>query len=530
MYTDGALSRTEAAAVDTHLAGCPTCRQRVSAFRAERQAIHGALMSAETPGPIPALLTPPTIPLLLVWLGWVALAGWGVSLAWSSVTAAGMPAWLDWLAPDVLGAGIQMLVGGLLHLLMGGDGPLTGLLESLGGPLLVGTLVAGGWLLARRHPGPAAPTCLTLCLAAGLLAVAPAGQAFELRRDDVRVTVGPDEIIDDTLIVMAESVLVEGTVTGDLIAMGERVSIRGEVRGIVLGMGNTVELEGTVGGSVAAMGETVTFRNARLGGNAYGMGRVVDLGSATTVAGNTSLMGAEAHLTGRVGRDVLAMGRSVDVRGTVDGNLRSYSERMDVGGSARIGGDLITTVGNADQVTVDPGATVQGETRIDVHPQKPSRYVTWQYYLGEALQLLAAFICGLVLFHLFPGLARGRLDSGGEALTTTAIGALGLVAVPALAVACILTLIGAPLGIAALLMWLLGLYLAGIVTAAFVGRRLLDGADGRPVLSLLLGLGIVYVLVNVPYLGGLARVVVLLLGLGLIGQWLRGLWGSRAVA
>jgi cytoskeletal protein CcmA (bactofilin family) len=312
--------------------------------------------------------------------------------------------------------------------------------------------------------------------------------------------------------------------------MGERVSIRGEVRGIVLGMGNTVELEGTVGGSVAAMGETVTFRNARLGGNAYGMGRVVDLGSATTVAGNTSLMGAEAHLNGRVGRDVLAMGRTVDVRGTVDGNLRSYSERMDVGGSARIGGDLITTVGNADQVTVDPGATVQGETRIDVHPQKPSRYVTWQYYLGEALQLLAAFICGLVLFHLFPGLAPGRLDSGGEALTTTAIGALGLVAVPALAVACILTLIGAPLGIAALLMWLLGLYLAGIVTAAFVGRRLLDGADGRPVLSLLLGLGIVYVLVNVPYLGGLARVEVLRVGLGLIGHWLRGRWGSRAVA
>jgi hypothetical protein len=40
-------------------------------------------------------------------------------------------------------------------------------------------------------------------------------------------------------------------------------------------------------------------------------------------------------------------------------------------------------------------------------------------------------------------------------------------------------------------------------------------------------LAIVFVLINLPFVGGIMRLLVILLGLGVIAQWLRGLWVGR---
>ena len=62
------------------------------------------------------------------------------------------------------------------------------------------------------------------------LSVTPA-LAFEIRRDEDRVTIAASETIDDTLLVTAEHVLIDGTITGDVIAFGEQVTIRGAIAG-----------------------------------------------------------------------------------------------------------------------------------------------------------------------------------------------------------------------------------------------------------------------------------------------------------
>jgi hypothetical protein len=90
-----------------------------------------------------------------------------------------------------------------------------------------------------------------------------------------------------------------------------------------------------------------------------------------------------------------------------------------------------------------------------------------------------------------------------------------------------LTVIGLPAGLLVLGLWLAGLYLAHILVATVVGRRLLQKADAPPASIapvLLVGLVSVAVSVNLPYVGGLVRFAVLVLGLGLavIGAY-RGL-------
>ena len=84
----------------------------------------------------------------------------------------------------------------------------------------------------------------------------------------------------------------------------------------------------------------------------------------------------------------------------------------------------------------------------------------------------------------------------------------------------------------ALVLWLIILYLAKIFVAALLGRALLGpirpGVGGFAV-PLFIGLLLVFIAVNVPYVGGLVKLGVLVLGLGLAFEWLRRSW-PRGVA
>lgn len=103
-------------------------------------------------------------------------------------------------------------------------------------------------------------------------------------------------------------------------------------------------------------------------------------------------------------------------------------------------------------------------------------------------------------------------------LRAAGLGFVALVVVPAGALLLMLTLIGLPAGLLILGLWLAGLYVAQILVATVVGRGFLQTADAPPApmaLVLLVGLVLVAVSVNLPYVGGLLRFVVLVLGLGL---------------
>ena len=521
-YADAALSPEEAAVMEGHLASCGACRDLVAGFSAENRAMRVALQSAELTGEIPAFAPPPTIWRLLAWLGLVVLAAWVVNAAWTSLTSAvAVPNWFGWLAPDVADMGVELAIGLMVSLAAGSGELLDGVLQA--GRFVVLFIVgsAGIWLLIRRGVDRTTSLCVHFSLISLLLTLAPQGHAIEVRRDEDRVTIPAGETIDDTLLVAAENILIEGNVTGDLIVLGEQVSVRGRVGGVLVAIAEDLNLEGEVAGSVLSIGETVDFRGMSLAGNAFAIGRSVTMHADTLVEGNVVLGAADAVLHGKVGRDLVTLAQRFSLSGVVEGELRSYGEQVDVEDSASVGGDLTATVKSADHLKIAPGASVEGETDLRIWPKRPSKYVTFEYYLGEILKLLAAFVTGLVLFQLFPTLVGSRLGGGVEALTVAGIGAVALIATPVLALAATLTLIGAPLGILAFLLWLASLYVAGVVTAGLVGRLLLDEEARGRALPLLLGLVILFVLINLPLIGDAIRLIAMIVGLGLIVRWLR---------
>jgi hypothetical protein len=524
-YADGALAPEEAAMVAEHTEACADCRRRVALLADETHALRMALRAGEASVEVPSFAPPISVAALL---GWTLAAALGLSVVAAQVAAAELPRWLSWLAPDALGVGIDLAFG-TLRLMFGGE-PIAAIATSGGSLMWLAALTAalGAWLLTRQHPRRATPLCVSLCAATLLLGQAPASHAFEIRRDEDQVTIAADEVIDDTLIVAADLIIVEGTVTGDLIAVGERVTLRGDVGGVLVAAAEELTISSNVESTVLGLGKHVEFWGAQLGGNAFSAARRVTVSADSTIAGGASLTATEAaEMRGQVARDFVALAKGTTMLGSVGGDMTAYGARATLGAGAQVGGDLNATVKHADELSVSSQASVGGETTVTIWEEEPSKYLTAKFYVTEALKLVAAFISGLVLFLLLPGLRDARLDRGVDALVTAGWGAIGLIAVPALAVVTVFTIIGAPLGIIALLLWLVSLYAAGIVVAALLGQRLFaDGGRSEP-LMLLVGLSIVFVLINLPFVGDMMQLLVLVVGLGLIVQWARGVWDAR---
>jgi anti-sigma factor RsiW len=506
-YADAEAPRAELLELEAHLAGCPDCRSLVLALREENRLLARVLDE------IPDAEKRPS----------VALPGVTVGVAAFAAIAAGLHVASGWLAGlgqeapaglvDERSILLGLLIDTVFYLLREG----ASMLESIVATVVVpGLIVLGGLValsLRRRWPGGALALCALLAAAAPSLALEVRGAHGE--RD--RVVVPAGEIVDDSLAVAGDGVAVDGTVTGNLFAAGERVILRGTVKGDLMAVAKRVEIEGTVEGNVFAGGSTVIVRGS-VGRSVHGAGNTVRIESSGRVDGDVVGFAETVDLDGHVGRDLVAFAGMTSVRGTVGRNASVRTRRLHLEAPARIGGNLVARVREATAVQVDEGAIVSGKTETRLLPKEKSRYTQVGFYVWKLIWLAAAFLVGIVLHALLPGLFPARLPGSMALVRAAGLGFVALVVVPAAALLLMLTLVGLPAGLLILGLWLAGLYLAQILVATLVGRGLLQKPDAPPASMapvLLVGLVFVAVAVNLPYIGGLLRFLVLLVGLGL---------------
>ncbi len=505
----------------------------VGAFAAERRAIGAALRSDELPGELPAFLKPRRrMPAFVGWLAWTLSALLPLNAAWvGSFAAARAPAWLSWMLPDAGDVLFDWAFDAVLVFLgqffnFGGD-PLIDLLQpALYALLFFVCLGLIAWVVRRRlqHGTTLGLGIVSALVCLPFLAMAPApSHAFEVRSDDDRVTISAAERIDDTLIVFSENITVDGEVTGDLIAMGKKVAIRGRVHGMLITFANTVEITGSVDETVITAAERIELRGAQVAGNLFAAGSRISADAGSTVAMNIAMAGADLELAGHVANDLYAGGESIWVTGKVGGDFGTVGESIELD-SAQVGGDFNAYVDAEENVSISASSTITGSTNIKVETEDSDEFSGEDYIIGPLLQFLAAFVTGLVIFRLFPGMLEELPRSNREAATTFALGALFLIAAPVVAGVMVITLIGAPLGLLSFVLGLFAIYLGSTITAALVGAQIMGERQNRPSITLLVGLVVVFLATKLPIVGGPLWLIATIFGLGMLVRWVRELW------
>lgn len=512
-YAAGELAPLARRDADAHLVRCRDCRARVLALR-----------ETLAPDGEPADAAPLAAPERGFALGFsIALAA--VVLALAAVGRRG----------DFSLIPLSGVYGMAFDLLLWVRGNAPGLLElvaALAATASVATIAALVVASLARRIGP--PLALVLWIGGGLAGPA---EAFELRHAEAAVRVAADEVVQGSLVASADEVEVDGRVEGDLVVVGERVRIAGTVAGNVFALARDLEISGRIGGSLHAASERLRVAG-EIGGSGYLAGELVRQEPGARIARDAYLFARRAELRGVVSRDLFFRGDALALGGAVARDVRvRRATRVELLAGAAVGRDLRAAVPSESDLVVAADGRIGGtqavaETSADVW-ERFWRLGPWLWML---VRVAAALAFGVALYAVLPGLFWTRVPTASSFLRLLGIGVLALATVPLVVILLAVTLIGLPLALLGVFVYLTALYLAHVMAAAELGRTLLrrtrqDLAGlGSFARILLVGLTAVALAGQVPVLGPAVRMVILLVGAGLLADQVRVLVRSPRAA
>ena len=358
-----------------------------------------------------------------------------------------------------------------------------------------------------------------------VLALVPGAVLLAENRQGVDVYVGPNEVIDNNLYAVGGIVDIEGTVHGNVVAIGASVVIPGVVTGDLNAAGGVLTIPGRVDGEVRTASATATI-NGTIGKDVTISGGTLSVGPRSRIAQDVVVVGQSATIGGTIAQNLRVYAGDLTIGGTIGGNVRAIVGSLRLTNDAVVAGNLIYTSGQ--EATIAPGAIVRGT--VEKHPL-PSvlgdlgrAVVTSQVAISWPANEVGIFLMGLAYVLLFPTFAQLTIGAiWRRPWRSLALGVVLLIDGPLIAI--LLFILGLSIGGWWLGFMLLGLYaialvLAYISTALFIASVLFSLAGrSSPHLALVLVVGIVILtlLCQLPIVGGVIRFVALVMGLGALG-------------
>ncbi|WP_426625248.1 hypothetical protein ACPPVW_04005 [Leifsonia sp. McL0607] len=289
---------------------------------------------------------------------------------------------------------------------------------------------------------------------------------------------------------------IPNSVDGDVYAAAQTITIGGDVTGDVIAAAQTITISGHVDGNVrlAAQAVTITGDVAR---------------SGTIFASNLVVDGQ-----GSIGKDVVATASTIRIAGHVGRDLVVSANDLSIDGT--VGGDV--TYSSSNTAHIADGAV--GGSVQHIQPQQSSRpeISPWAVVLGWFLGLLYAVVAlslitvaaGLLVPRTLQRVTDRLLPSPWRALL---VGFVAAIVVPIGLLILLVTIVGAPLALAGLLLWIVLTLATFLVSAHYLGRLVIRDTH-HPVLQSFVGGLILIVALQIPLLNILVWLAMVFFGLG----------------
>lgn len=505
---DEELPRPESARVRAHLTRCFSCHRLYEGLRRESDVLRAAAA--------PEVVQEREVSREL---GWVVAAGLLLSLGLVALrrfllgvseVAAETP--MPDASPILSDLGFR-----LLSLL---DVQQIGLQIAYGGIVIMtlfGIALASN---AIRRPRAGTLPLLLAALLPGLSALSTPAEALEVITD-ARCAIPADRVVNDDLLLLCEEARVAGNVRGDVYFGGRVLTITGRVDGDVFGFGNEIIVEGAVGLSLRGAGQSVRVEG-NVGRGIAVAGEAISVLPGASVGGGFMAAGDRLSIEGPIGGSILAAGRALHLDARVGGDLKFEGESLRLGSQAAIRGSANYT--GPSEPEREPGAP-----SVEWFEPEPEETSAWDDVMSIAIRWGMGLVLGLVLVLLASGPLGAMAAVGGRPVGPLLLGLLLFVGLPFAAILLAITFVGLPLAFAIGALYLFLLYAGRVVAAMVIGQAILGLAstDLQRIGRIALGLGILALAVEVPFVGGVVGLLVMFFGLGVVGLWV---WRSRRPA
>jgi hypothetical protein len=348
---------------------------------------------------------------------------------------------------------------------------------------------------------------------------------------DIPRYLSPDQTISDDVYMVGETVIVKGKVIGDLMALGKTISCSGAIAADLLAIGLHIEAAGNINDDIRALGLQTHLRGL-VGDDAALAGFKVIIEPDSRIGHTAVVAAGQSVVNGSVLGDLIITSYDCTLGGDVKGNVTASVAKLQLSPTTRIKGNLIYTSQNP--VIIPPGAVIEGQV-IHRKPPAAPNYITstdseprWSNLIGMVVWDVSLVFAGVFLLFLVPQTIQVSSQTmAAKPWLTCMYGFLWLVGAPVTASLGIITVIGLPIAIAVVFLYLSSLYLSALPVALWVGQKIFRTAD-KPYLSLILGLLVISVLRSLPYVGFVFGLIFLTVGLGSLALSFRNyVWNNR---
>ncbi len=316
------------------------------------------------------------------------------------------------------------------------------------------------------------------------------------------ITIEAEETIDDDIYCFGDTVNIRGTVLGDAVIFARQANIEGTVRGSLLIFAETIMISGNSAGSVRGAANSVYFNGSTEG----------DL-----------IMAADTiNISGPVKRDIIAASSRLVIDAPVGKDIKAAVGELIIGSRAEIEGDVYYR--SADEAVVEREAAIHGALKR-TEPAEQGTLSPARNFWSFIRPILSILLVTVLIILLFPNAARGTVQTIKQRPgLSLGIGALTIFITPLVALIFLLTMIGAPLSILTVLTYAMLLYLTRIFAGYFLGFLAIDklGKKIHPVWVALIGVLILSLLVNIPYIGWLIHLLAVIIAAGALLLHLSG--------
>jgi hypothetical protein len=282
--------------------------------------------------------------------------------------------------------------------------------------------------------------------------------------------------------------------------------------------GGNLEITDPVSSGLYVAGGRITVSAPVAGKTRIAAGRVeIEQGAALK---DTAIAGGRVTVKGPVDGNLRVAGGHVTLDGPVSGDASVAAGTLELGPNARIDGKLTY---RGEQLDRDPAAQVKGGV---VRKERGHSWSGggWGRGIAWAVWTLGLMVIAAIIAGALPGAARRMQDElRTRPWLASLFGIVALICIPIAAVLVMITVIGIPVGLLALIGYFALLVIGYVTTSVVVGGLLLDRFKsdtaaqtawrvGAAVLAML----VIASLARVPLVGGLVALVALVVGVGVI--------------
>ena len=347
---------------------------------------------------------------------------------------------------------------------------------------------------------------------ASLSALSWAGMA---RAEAFTQNVVAGKTINGSVYSAGNQVRIAGTVDGDVYCAGKRVTISGTVKGDVICAAQTITISGKVEGSVRVAGQTVILQNTTERSASIAASEIT-MEKKATIGRDATFAGAMLALDGTVKRDAVIASGDTTLTGTIGRNMRFTGTTLQMQDKAMVAGSLEYTSDKTADIANT--ATVKGDVTHHI-PEARDQKV---FNVGEFLIALVVMTASaLVLVLIFPQLIhRVSMIAANSLGKTLLVGLAATFVAPVALIALSLTIVGIPLAIGALLVWILLVMLSMPIAAYYLGSMVLSKAKNA-VAIMAVGIVLLVVLMYLPLVGWFAAFMAYFIGMGALVRHLK---------